>query len=736
MTSLLFLTQGACNFFQVYGPPADEWFASLSTSELTLPEVRSESGDMLIFTAQELASLDTADVASIIIDDGELLRGVRSNRKREAFNRVLRIFQSIGDRSTTIPSLWRPYNYDSFISIQATTRLSGAERMLIDRRRTGSIFAVCYGILAANVDFPAVMPELAHISGAMAQLKKLTVKALSEAAQHHPDGEFDLDANNLVLGLGDNLQTWYESKLTAKQRDFVDAPLSKSLRVRGPAGSGKTIAMVVKVLRLVEADRQAKRVRRYAFLTHSQSTVDLVQSMIRTMLSNMELNALNDGSSDVLRLGTLYSYAFDTLGTELRGVTPLSLDGRQGRQMQAEMLHSVMRAYAASDWIARRGGCSADFVERLEDAAASDEKESGFILELLNEFACVIEAEGIIKSPARRSDYVSKSSREPWRLTLATQDERRTVLDLHREFRAQMRQSECISVDQLVSDFERFLGSNAWELTRASSGFDAIFIDELHLLNRLERMMVLSLTKDAESKPVVVMAEDVKQDARRLSFGLRNWQGQFEQVENFEFTDVFRYTPQINAFLRSIDDFAPTLHLDEDWPQYGQVSRLPDGPRPMAATFASAKEQYEAVFKNAASCARKKKNGRLVAVLGCDYENFKLYLQAGQHKSQFIAVESRDDIASIPNRGLKFVFSMPEFVAGLQFEDVYLLDVNNALFTDGEAAGVQDKRRALSTIYLGASRAMRTLHLSSLTTSGGPPACINHAVEAGTVERT
>lgn len=735
MTSFVFITRGACNFFQVYGPPADEWFASLAVSGLTLPAVHSDNDDLLIFTAQELDALDTTPMAAIVIDGGQLMRGVRDSRKREAFNRVLRIFQSVDDRSISVPSLWRPYNVDSLISIQATTKVSGTERLLIDRRGTGSIFAICYGVLDPSVDFQNVQPELVDISGSRTQLKRLIEKAQAEGIRHQPDSDFDLEASNLVLGLGDNLKTWYDSKLTAKQRDFVDAPLSKSLRVRGPAGSGKTIAMVVKVLRLIEADRQAKRIRRYAFFTHSQSTVDLIQSMIRTMLSDTELTALHDGPPHRLYLGTLYSYAFETLGTELRGVAPLSLDGRQGRRMQAEMLHSVLRSYIRTDWVARRGGCGAAFIERIEAAAADNEVENAFILEILNEFACVIEADGVNKSPSKRADYVSKASREPWRLALPTQDERRAVLDLHREFRIQMRQSECISVDQLVSDFERFLGSNAWELTRSASGFDAIFVDELHLLNRLERMMVLSLTKDPDAKPVVVMAEDIKQDARRLSHGLRNWQGQFEKVENFEFTDVFRYTPQINAFLRSIDEFAPTLHLDEDWPQYAQVSRLPDGPRPKFTTFASAKDQYETVFKNAAACARKKKNGRLVAVLDCDYENFKRYLQAGQYKSQFIAVESRDDIAAIPNQGLKFVFSMPEFVAGLQFEDIYLLDVNNSLFTDGEATGVQDKRRALSTIYLGASRAMRVLHISSLATSGGVPACINHAINGSTLEK-
>lgn len=731
MKPIIFATKNACSFFQIYGPPPEEWFDSLSEDHMSLPTYRGEDGDILIFTAEDLQTLTSSLCAALLTADGGLLREIHPGKRRESFNRILRVFQSVEDHGTSIPALWKPYNSDSLISIQGTNRASGAERILIDRRSIGQVTAICYGVIEEAVDLNNVLPELIDPVNLRNRLSAILDAAAKVGIPQKFDDSFDLEENNIALGLGDNLQTWYESKLTARQRDFVDTPISKSLRVRGPAGSGKTIAMVVKILRLILADRQAKRNRRYAFLTHSQATVDLVRSMIKTMLSESDFSTIDHSEPNSLYLGTLYSFAFDTLGTELRGVDPLSLDGREGRQMQAEMLHSVLKEYLDSSWVGRRNGCGDEFVERLERASSHDIDGNLFLKEILNEFACVIEPEGIARSLAKQTEYLNRTTREPWRLALGLQDERGVILDLHRDFRKEMRESGCISVDQLVSDFDRFLGSNAWELTRVASGFDAIFVDELHLLNRLERMLILSLTKNASAKPVVVMAEDTKQDSLRVSHGLRNWQGQFSEIENFDFTDVFRYTPQINNFLKAIDDFAPTLHLEEDWPQYGQISRLADGPKPKVSVFASALDQYEKMFAQASLSAKQKKNGRLVAVLDCDYENFKKYLAAGQHRSKFIPVESRDDITSIPNRGLKFVFSMPEFVAGLQFEEVFLLDINNSLFTDTEAAGVQDKRRALSTIYLGASRAMRSLHISSLKTSGGLPTCISHAIESG-----
>ncbi|WP_157636657.1 UvrD-helicase domain-containing protein [Burkholderia ubonensis] len=731
MNSYVFLSFGAVRFFQIYGPPSEDWFGSLEASYLPLPSFKASNGCLVVWAPEEGQALASLSFAAMESTPSSLFGQIRATRRGEAFNRILRLIQATQDHSISIPALWRPFNADSLISIQAAPRAKGERsRLLFDRQRQGSLSGVCHGVLDDDVDLVVKAPTVPQYS----EIQRLLDESVEEHSRRRPesseDGAFELEATNRTLGLGDSLTAWYESKLTTKQRGFVDFPLSRSIRVRGPAGSGKTVALVVKVLRQLEIDRAAKRNIRYGLITHSQATVELIQSMLRTMVGEAELTELTKNGS-LLYVGTLYSLAYELLGTELRGLQPLSLDGKTGREMQSELLLSVVTDYLQSNWVARKGGCSSKFVDLLEGCIDGDLTTNSFLLEILNEFSCILEPEGISRSSQKRAEYISKRAREAWRLNLSSEDERRTVLDLHGEFRKQMREIEAISIDQLIADFDRFLDSNAWELTREVIGFDATFVDELHSLNRMERMVITSLQKDPLSRPIVVMAEDEKQDVRRVSLGLRNWQQQLAELQVFDLTEVFRYTPQINNILRAIDDFAPTLNLEEDWPGYDQKSGLPSGPLPEAQLFTTAPEQYDKVFSAAALSAKQRKSGRAVAVLCCDYENFKLYLGAGKHRDLFFPVESREDITLIPSRGTRFVLSMPEFVAGLQFEEVYLVDVSASVLTNGESVGVRDKRRGLSLVYLGASRAMSILHISALTDAGGFPQFIQHAIDVG-----
>lgn len=733
MKNYIFISALACEYFRSYGPPGDEWLDSPGASEVSLPQWKSDDGDVIVVARQELADLQVEVFSVIEFGRDGVLSGVIKSRRRDAFNRVLRVFQSTADSRMPVPALWKPFNYDSQITIQAASRVSGdSSRILIDRLVVGQVGAICTGVVAPSVEFKTKFPDPIDRNVIRKRLEKC--QSLVDRSWRPSETDcFELEQSNKMLGFGVSLQAWYDSRLTASQRAFVDQELTRSLRVRGPAGSGKTVALVVKLLRHLLGSQFTAKPQRFAFLTHSQATVDLARSMIRGMLSDEEYGRVM-GEGGPLYIGTLYSRAYRTLGAELRGLEPLSLDGVEGRNMQAEMLRSVVIAYRAKDWAARRGGVTDDFARSLESVADGVDLVPPFIFEVLLEFACVLEPGGFARSRSKRDDYISRAHRDAWRMRLSTEDERRVILDLYAEFRTQMRSVDAMTVDQLIADFDRFLDSNSWEMTRSEDGFDAVFVDELHLMNRLERMLISSLVRDANSSPVIVMAEDVKQDVRRIGQGLQQWQRDLPDMKSFKFDEVFRYTPQINDLMAHIDSFAPAAELAEDWPHYHQRSAMPSGAKPSLTVVKTLKDQYEAVFPLASRSAKRRKSGRSVAVLCCDYNSFQTYMRAGAYRDLFVPVAAREDIGTIPSKGVRFVFSMPEFVAGLQFDEVYLLDVSSLVLFAEDGAGAMDKRRGLATLYLGGSRAMTRLHIYSVSDAGGVPTLMKRALELGICE--
>jgi hypothetical protein len=76
---------------------------------------------------------------------------------------------------------------------------------------------------------------------------------------------------------------------------------------------------------------------------------------------------------------------------------------------------------------------------------------------------------------------------------------------------------------------------------------------------------------------------------------------------------------------------------------------------------------------------------------------------------------------------------MPDFVAGVQFDTVYLIEVNDGEVEEGPYS-TGSLRRFVSTVYLGASRAEQVLEIYSSAERGGPSRVLRHAINSGALD--
>lgn len=87
-------------------------------------------------------------------------------------------------------------------------------------------------------------------------------------------------------------------------------------------------------------------------------------------------------------------------------------------------------------------------------------------------------------------------------------------------------------------------------------------------------------------------------------------------------------------------------------------------------------------------------------------------------------------LSGLRHVGKRFVFSMPDFVAGVQFDTVFLVEVNDGEINDGPYS-TGALRQFVSTVYLGASRAERVLEIYSSEERGGPSRVLLQASNKG-----
>ncbi|MEZ5936090.1 MAG: hypothetical protein R3F54_30145 [Alphaproteobacteria bacterium] len=172
------------------------------------------------------------------------------------------------------------------------------------------------------------------------------------------------------------------------------------------------------------------------------------------------------------------------------------------------------------------------------------------------------------------------------------------------------------------------------------------------------------------------------------------------------------------------DDFA------EDWGITFGKSQSPDGNIPTASLFATMQEMVQQVTQSAKRVNYQLTRGERVAVLSLDHDRFDTYCRAGFFRDEFINVCSRDEIGMIQRYNKRAILSMPEYVAGLQFHTVFLLDVNAQLVTQ-LGGGPNGLQRFISASYLGASRAMCGLNLYADGSAGGFAEPIRAAIQSG-----
>jgi len=638
-----------------------------------------------------------------------------------AFERVIRVALRHFDRGIAIPVQWQPYHVGSLLSVYAQSSRDTRQRVYFDQSPDGTGNLYAFAVTNNPEDLDGVPEDIALYQRAMGGICDAL---LTPPPVTPPVGNFGVllsEPLGVRLASEGTLQEWYEQRLNREQRVFVDQPHDRPVRLRGAAGTGKTQSMVVKCLRDLYADSDSDKT--FAFLTHSSALAHtIVRGMFHALDPTERWASLKTPSGQSrLWIGTIYELAQEKLGYEKKGLKPLSLDGRDGRGYQRILIEQSINQIVQDPRIVLSlfPGCP-EFAARLKNHA----EDASLIDELMNEFACVLDLESIKKDTHEANRY-ARSSREPWQMVLPSEAHRRVVLEIHDIYRALLRAQKMLSMDQMVADFDRYLGTHEWGALRERDGFDLVFVDEYHYFTRAEAMLLHNLFKtraQVGGRWPLLMAYDIKQGTNdvAISGGMEKFRnpGVGESVLT-ELKQVYRSTPQITAFLRDLDASFPAMDLEGEYATYVAESQQEDGETPTLTVYENDMKLIDSVFDQAVRMARDiDGGGSQVAVLCLNETLFDTIRLAGRVRDKFVPITTREDLKELRYAKSKCVFSMPEFVAGLQFHTVILIHANSADYEEDQGLGT--RRRYVSRLYLGASRAARKILLSSSKEQGGP----------------
>lgn len=711
------------------------------------------SWDVLSYVTEDAIYLvhrtDEVDSPRIVFvsEDPNPLSGAHPSAWRHMLERVRRACLAAERHPLRLPPDWSEYHAGNLVTFFAGPHRECGDLRWIMQVNVANTKDICFWDLTSSdnqVRLENYKPDFQRLTTAVSAWRTAVnevtkrfsaLPAAVSVVQLEPI--IDLEAMTFGSVVKHKRYSEWLRELTIDQTRFLIQDGHHAIKLRGPAGSGKTLALELKLLKELYQARDNNIDVRILFVTHSWAMAEQVDESLRRLDERGDLSSV-----DVLPLLSVPQLLAPREQVPT-GVRLLGEDNLEGKRLQLERISLVLQAARSGDWLAFRTRASDAFRTRVESEFDSPEWNS-LVWDLMNEFACVLSAHNIMPGVNAERKYLALQ-RTAWMMPLHNPAERLFVLRIYSEYVEALKHEAQLTSDQRINDFINYLETFAWNIRREKDGYDVIFVDELHLFSEQERLVFHYLTRSASQYPAIYMALDPRQAPNEVYAQIPMAptatadSGEADrtlgpQVE-VDLKIVHRFSPEILAFIRHINHKYPALDLGRggDWKLELEsvTSSLISGKPPVVVRYMTPETEVKGALARATALMQEHTDCT-AAVLVIDPLRLDLYAnEAASSGLSYCKIAGRDDIGQLQYRRRSLVVSAAEFVGGMQFDIVVLsglFDTRLGNFHSGHQL-----RRLLSLLYLAASRARALVELHVCESDDGLPEVLSSAIANGTL---
>ena len=216
------------------------------------------------------------------------------------------------------------------------------------------------------------------------------------------------------------------SSLTSTQRRILESAIfeQQPLRIRGAAGSGKTLLMMLLALRALRKAREEARPLRVFYLVHNGAMHEKVWMRFITLGGEL---FLDDAADQSLEVRTLFGYSRDVL--EVSEGAVFDPDAQDSKNFQREMIIHALRA------VLKTHTKTVDASGFLVDVTSSDDLFTVFAGLVTDEVSVAIKGHGL---GTDQNTYVGSSRRLSRLHGVMGPREREFVFEVYKEYQRQV----------------------------------------------------------------------------------------------------------------------------------------------------------------------------------------------------------------------------------------------------------------------------------------------------------
>lgn len=623
----------------------------------------------------------------------------------EVYRRIARVIKGLKAPPIHLPRQWYEYHHRNLLAFFALPRDISSCRWIAEIN--GDARCVRFDCLTfgdAELDLASFSPR-----GWPREFEEAIANLLSKEIEEEQSCTFDaiaqqvdlrtIGSNSIVSGF--TYEEWLHF-LNTSQKAVLAKDLDASIRIVGPAGSGKTLSLCMRALQLSRDPNIRAQGKRLLVATHSWAMSERIDGVLSTLNGG-----LNPEGITVFPLLSLLELHAGSIGQKKTDV--IGNDSTDGRLKSIEIISEVLSKLDSEKhpevdtWIKEALQAPQDSRQRLE-----------LTINLYDEISGVLTASGVTTDDQESIQKYLSEQREDWMPPFDSVADRGFVTAIYKSFIEELIDREAITTDQFILDSIRILETFTWRMRKETEGYDFVFVDELQIFDPQERSALELLGRAKKGVPFVT-AEDPAQGV----FSALN--SRHANVANLPV-----YLEVVHRFNKQIFDFISFIY--QQFPLNALPLQIDDkrGAGKAQPTIYSCSREEVAISKAAAIVHDVHQNAgpddRICVVTLGDVDAaiaHELTLR-GLYVTR---LESFDDVERLAYVKKSVVVAPWQFIGGTQFTHVVVLALQiekpNSQF---------GRLREMIAVYLSCSRATETLDLMC---AGYTPAVIVKAMEAG-----
>lgn len=523
------------------------------------------------------------------------------------------------------------------------------------------------------------------VEGLSDAVAELTKRISGEGRSSLPPPVDSLSVTKLTEGTlrgaiaGCDFDQWHHY-LTDAQKTFIDHELKAPHRIEGPAGTGKTLSLVLKCISQMRRAKERGEVHSALFVAHSEATRKTIESMFAPEMEHSRLTP-SEFALQSVKVTTLHELCGELLRYEISDTELLDRDAFESKQSQLLYAVEALQEVTRGDLPSHRPHMSVGFCEYLTS------NDQWVIAEMLQHEISVM-----IKG--RADEDLEKYKRLPrlrYGLPVENEGDKALTFLLFTAYQRRLRASGQFDTDDVVLSALRQLDTPIWRRRREKEGYDSIFVDETHLFNINELSIFHRLTRSADHFPIAYSA-DISQSLadkgwaeNKVSDALLGATLRSQEEKETTFNSIFRCSPEIVNLAFSVTSSGATLFTNFHDPLEAASSAFTEAEErkcqpPRYIMYPTDEAMIAGALDTADRFAGEMQSTRgdvAIIVFGNElFASVERFARGANKPVELLKHRGDMEVVCRARSSGRFVISTPDFVGGLEFDAVVLVGVD------------------------------------------------------------